>query len=140
MTGCRREQMDKRSTVLVMDDAVVVRRLLVAMLSELDSVGLVVQASDAASALQLLREHRPEVAILDINVPGSGSIRNGIDVLRWAKRELPGTRFIMLTNHATEPYRSECVRAGADHFFDKSGEIEKLLDSVAAHGGPARQA
>ena len=127
-------EMGKRFTVLVMDDAAVVRRLLAAMLAEIDSVERVIQAGDAASALQFIQEQRPDIAILDIQVPGVGSIQNGIDVLRQVKRMEPGTKVIMLTNHATERYRTECRRAGADHFFDKSGEFEKLLDTVAAYG------
>ena len=126
--------MDKRFTVLVMDDAAVVRSLLAAMLAEIDSVERVLQAGDAASALHLMDEHDPDIAILDINIPSSGPIRSGIDVLRKVKQSHPDTRVLMLTNHATERYRMECQRAGADHFFDKSSEFEQLLDRVAAYG------
>ncbi len=126
--------MDKGFTVLVMDDAAVVRSLLVAMLAEIDSVERVIQAGDAASALHLVAEHKPDIAILDIKVPGAGAVQNGIDVLRQVKRTHPATKVIMLTNHATERYRMECQRAGADYFFDKSSEFEQLLDRVAAYG------
>lgn len=127
-------QMGDRVTVLVMDDATVVRRLLATMLAEIDSVGQVVQAADAATALRLVEEHRPDIAILDIKVPGEGPIRNGIDVLRQVKRAHPETIVIMLTNQATERYRVESKKAGADHFFDKSSEFERLLDKVAVYG------
>ncbi len=43
----------------------------------------------------------------------------------------------MLTNHATERYRSECQKAGADYFYDKSSEFEQLLDRVAEYGAQA---
>jgi DNA-binding NarL/FixJ family response regulator len=119
-------------TVLVMDDAPVVRSLLVAMLAEIETIENVLQAEDVSSALNLIEEHGPEVAILDVKVPGHGAIRNGIDVLRRVKKTRPDTSVIMLTNHATSRYRTECERAGADYFFDKSSEFERLLDTVAA--------
>jgi len=127
-------QMGDKVTVLVMDDATVVRSLLASMLAEIDSVERIVQADDAASALRLVDEHRPDIAILDIKVPGAGPVRNGIDVLRQVKCTHPDTVVMMLTNQATERYRIECKRAGADHFFDKSSEFERLLDKVAAYG------
>jgi DNA-binding NarL/FixJ family response regulator len=128
------DRMSKRFTVLVMDDAAVVRSLLAAMLAEIDSVENVIQAEDAASALRLVDEHEPDIAILDIKVPGSGVVQNGIDVLRQVKGAHPETKVIMLTNHATERYRSECQKAGADYFYDKSSEFEQLLDRVAEYG------
>lgn len=127
-------RMSRRFTVLVMDDAAVVRSLLAAMLAEIDSVENVIQAEDAASALRLVDEHAPDIAILDIKVPGTGIAQNGIDVLRQVKVAHPDTKVIMLTNHATERYRSECQKAGADHFYDKSTEFEQLLDQVAEYG------
>lgn len=126
--------MSRRFTVLVMDDAAVVRSLLAAMLAEIEAVDSVIQAEDAASALHLIDEHQPDIAILDIKVPGEGPVQNGIDVLRRVKGQHPETKVIMLTNHATERYRSECQRAGADHFYDKSSEFEQLLDRVAEYG------
>lgn len=121
----------KNVTVLVMDDAAVVRSLLVAMLAEIDTVTNVLQAEDASSALAMIEAHAPEVAILDVKVPGFGSVRNGIDVLKRVKKVRPETSVIMLTNHATDRYRTECRQAGADYFFDKSSEFERLLDTVA---------
>lgn len=129
-----RIEMGKQVTVLVMDDAAVVRSLLAAMLTEIDSVEHVIQAEDAASALHLVDQHKPDIAILDIKVPGAGLTQNGIDVLRKVKQVHPTTKVIMLTNHATERYRRECQKAGADYFFDKSSEFEQLLDRVAAYG------
>lgn len=132
-----KDTMSKRFTVLVMDDAAVVRSLLAAMLAEIDSVEHVIQAEDAAAALRLVDEHEPDIAILDIKVPGVGIVQNGIDVLRRVKGTHPQTKVIMLTNHATERYRSECQKAGADYFYDKSSEFEQLLDRVAEYGTQA---
>lgn len=129
--GCKVD-MRKNVTVLVMDDAPVVRSLLVAMLGEIDAIENVLQAEDVSSALNMIEQHQPDVAILDVKVPGQGPIRNGIDVLRRVKKTRPDISVIILTNHASPRYRTECERAGADYFFDKSSEFERLLDTVAA--------
>ncbi|MCX6050574.1 MAG: response regulator transcription factor [Chloroflexi bacterium] len=118
----------KNLTILIMDDATVVRQLIVKMLIENINAEQILQAGDTTSAIELFAQHKPQIAILDIQVPGD---RNGIDVLRIFKTLMPLVAVIMLTNHATMRYRLECKRAGADFFFDKSAEFEKLNAVVA---------
>lgn len=110
-----------------MDDAVAVRKLIVDMLVEIINVENILQAADAISAIELFVQHKPQIAILDIQMAGD---RNGIDVLKLFKRSVPFVTVIMLTNHSTARYRLECNRAGADFFFDKSTEFEKLNSTV----------
>ena len=114
--------MGKSLSVLVMDDAPVVRRLIVKLVNGIKGVDTVLQAGDAPSAVALMEEHSPEIAILDIKVPGGKGLRNGIDV----KVAQPDMAVIMLTNHATPRYKTECEQAGANYFFDKSSEFDKL--------------
>lgn len=132
--------MDKLVRILVMDDAPVVRRLIVDLVDEIEGVDLVLQAGDAVSAIALMDQHSPEIAILDIKVPGGLGLRNGIDVLRAMKSSHPDAAIIMLTNHATSRYKTECEKAGATYFFDKSSEfdklpfaIEELVQNLQAH-------
>jgi DNA-binding NarL/FixJ family response regulator len=124
--------MGKPVRVLIMDDAPVVRRLIVDLVNEIEGVDTVLQAGDAPSAVALMKEHNPEIAILDIKVPGGKGLRNGIDVLRTMKSMHPDATFIMLTNHATSRYKSECERAGATYFFDKSSEFDQLPFAIDA--------
>jgi len=121
----------KPVNVLIMDDAVVVRKLISALLSEIENVQMIFQAGDAVSAVQLFIEHKPQIAILDIKVPGGNGMKNGIDVLRVVKKAYPGAAVIMLTNHANARYSAECKQAGADFFFDKSTEFDRLPAAVA---------
>jgi DNA-binding NarL/FixJ family response regulator len=118
--------MGKSLSVLVMDDAPVVRRLIVKLVNGIKGVDTVLQAGDAPSAVALMEEHSPEIAILDIKVPGGKGLRNGIDVLRAMKVAQPDMAVIMLTNHAIPRYKTECEQAGANYFFDKSSEFDKL--------------
>lgn len=122
--------MTKSVTALVMDDADVIRKLVVAILTEIPRINEIIQAKDAGSAVKLIADHHPQIAILDVKVPGSGEVKNGIDVLKWTKKFYPDTAIIMLTNHANEYYRLECKRAGADFFFDKSCEFDQLTAAV----------
>lgn len=116
--------------VLMMDDASEIRRHVVAMLTRIDGIHTVLEAEDAPTAVALFAEYHPRLAILDINVPGGGGLKNGIDVLRVIKQAEPTTSVIVLTNHADLHYQRACRRAGADLFLDKSSEFDQLTEAV----------
>lgn len=93
-------------------------------LSQIDGIEMVWQAEDAAQAILAFRQLRPEVAILDIQMPAG----SGIDVLAHIKKESPLTTVIILTNYPLPLFRKRCLKAGADYFFDKSTEFEKVIE------------
>jgi DNA-binding NarL/FixJ family response regulator len=108
--------------VLIADDSSVVRERLVSMLSECPDVEIVGVAKNAREAVEAIQDRRPDVAILDIRMPGGGGIR----VLQEVKRTYPDLKVIMLTNYPYSQFRKKCFDAGADFFFDKSSEFENL--------------
>ena len=110
--------------VVLADDSTAVRRNLIDMLAHLDHVCVVEQAGDAACAVAAVRQHRPDVVVLDISMPGG----NGIDALQQIKSDCPEAQVIMLTNHSNDFYRKRCLGAGASFFFDKSHEFEKVSE------------
>lgn len=112
--------------VFISDDSATVRERLVTMALDLPEVDVVGQAQDAPGTLDALRQVRPDVVILDIRMPGG----NGIEVLREVKKMTPAPQVIMLTNFAYAQYRKKCQEAGADFFFDKSTEFEKLPQAL----------
>lgn len=118
--------------LLIMDDAALIRGRIVELLSELKGIDAIYESEDVASAVKMIKEHEPEVIILDIQVPPDGALRNGIDLLKMTKKQYPDSGVIMLTNFANKHYQEECRRAGADFFFDKSSEFEQLPDAVVA--------
>lgn len=67
---------------------------------------------------------KTDVVILDIRMPG----RNGLDVLRDIKEGSPESKVIILTNYPYPQYRRRCMEEGADFFFDKSSEFEKVTE------------
>ncbi|GAB4549375.1 MAG: hypothetical protein Kow0063_44250 [Anaerolineae bacterium] len=108
--------------VVVADDSDLMRERLVTMLSELKDVELVGQANDANEALEIIRRLRPDVAILDIRMPGGGGIR----VLETIKQEDSSPLVIILTAYPYPQYRKRCLQAGADYFADKNTEFDSV--------------
>jgi len=108
--------------VLIVDDAPLVRERLKAMLGELDDIETVAEAQDQPEALNSIRELNPDVVILDIRMPRG----NGIDVLQSIKKHNSFPLVIMLTNYPYPQYQKKCLEAGADFFFDKSTEFDRI--------------
>jgi CheY-like chemotaxis protein len=113
--------------VLLIDDSTVVRSRLARLLEDLGQDIAVDEADDAPEGLAAARSRRPDAVILDIRLR-TGS---GLEVLQELKREASPPLVIMLTNHASEHHRRWCERHGADFFFDKTSEFEKVLDVLA---------
>jgi DNA-binding NarL/FixJ family response regulator len=122
---------DVRSKVFVADDSPMVRERLISLLGELPNVEIVGQTGAALEAIDSIRRLKPNAVVLDISMPGGG----GMSVLETIKKEDQAPMVIMLTNFANEPYRRRCFQLGADYFFDKSNEFEKVIEVL---GEPRR--
>jgi len=120
--------------VLFIDDSSIVRDRLKAMLSEVPKIETVSQAKNESEALELLHELKPEVVVLDIQMPGG----SGIDLLRKVKKEKRSTLVVVLTNLSDPQYRKKCMDAGADFFFDKSSEFDKVFEVLKKANNHAR--
>jgi len=92
------------------------------MLSDIDSVMVVGEARNAYETFSFLKTLIPDVVLLDITMPE----KSGINVLSEVKQNYSAVKVIMLTNEANSFTRSLCLRLGADYFFDKSTEFEKI--------------
>ncbi len=99
------------------------------MLSEIEGLGVILEATNGLEARDMIVAEKPNVAVLDIRMPG----RNGLDVLRDVKASNPTTKIVILTNYPYPQYRSRCMEEGADFFFDKSSEFEKLPEVISAY-------
>ena len=110
--------------VLIVDDALIFRERLVALMADLRNVAIVGQAGDGFQAQALFRQHRPDAVVLDIQLPGI----SGMDLLVQFKREHPACVVIVLTTYAFKEFRDRCTVLGADHFFDKSAEFERAIE------------
>ena len=114
--------------VLIVEDSPIVRERLVGLIADLRNVAIVGQVGDGFQAQALFRQHRPDAVVLDIQVPGI----NGMDLLAQFKREQPACVVMVLTTYAFKELRQRCFALGAEHFFDKSMEFERITEVLAA--------
>jgi len=110
--------------VFIVDDSAVVRERLRAMLSELTEIEIIGEAQAPLEVKNSVRKVKPDAVILDIRMPGG----SGIDVLQNIKKDKPAPIVIILTNYPYPQYRKKCMDAGADFFFDKSTEFDKITE------------
>jgi two-component system response regulator DevR len=114
--------LDHKIKLFIVDDSLIVRERLITMLNELAGIEVIGQAEDINEAISSIRNLKPDVVILDLQMP-SGS---GIDVLRNIKQAEVAPMVIILTNYPYQKHREKCFEAGADFFLDKSIEFEQI--------------
>jgi DNA-binding NarL/FixJ family response regulator len=114
------------TTILLADDHRIFRDGLRPLLAAQDDITVVGEAADGREALRLARELRPDVAVLDISMPGL----NGIDVTRLLGREAPSVKVIILSMHSDRRFVREALRAGARGYLLKDAGITDLLTAV----------
>lgn len=112
---------------LVEDSAQVVQRL-EEMLGAIEGVRTVGSAGRADDAIRSVLTLHPDAVLCDVSLAQG----TGFDVLRALHAHAPEVEVYMLSNFATEPYRRIAARLGACDFFDKSTELERMRDAVAA--------
>lgn len=120
--------MAHRTTVLIVDDHPLFRGGLRQVIASDPHFDLVGEAGDGEEALKLIQEKKPEVAVLDVNLPGM----SGLEVTRMLQiRRLP-TRVIMLTMHKEEETCNRALDVGAMGFVLKENASEEILKAIAA--------
>ena len=112
--------------VFIVEDSVVIRDNLVSTLQELASVDVIGWADSQRDALQRLSDPALscDLVILDILLKDG----TGFGVLSQPAVRHTARRFIVLTNYATSQIRQRCAQLGVDRVFDKSHDIEDLID------------
>lgn len=113
--------------VLIVDDAALVRDRLVVRLREQVFVRDIRQAATVAEAIQSVTRSTPDVAIIDVGLPDG----NGIEILAALKARGSETCIIILTNYSLNALREKCLSLGADYFFDKSEEFDKVFEVLS---------
>ena len=116
-------------TTVIVEDSAVLQDLLSGMLASIPGIELCGHANREETALALLREIRPRLAIIDLELL-SGSGLNVLGAVAEAPEDFGQPRVLVFSNHAHEAVRSRCLKLGAEAFFDKSLEMEELLDHV----------
>lgn len=121
--------------LIVVDDQPVIRRGLSMMLGAEPGIEVVGQAADGAEALALAIQHRPDVVVMDLQMPRVG----GVAATREITAALPQTRIVVLTTFDDDELVFEAIRAGAQAYLLKdSSEAEILATVRSVHQGESR--
>ena len=115
-------KMSNEMSVLIVDDCEKIRVKLHEMIDEVDGVDQIFHAKDFDSAMLEVKANKPNVVLLDINLPG----KNGFEVLKEIKNWNKKTNVIMVSNVATEYHKKMCSFLGADFFIDKHHNFESI--------------
>jgi DNA-binding NarL/FixJ family response regulator len=120
--------------VLIAEDAPAVRQALAALLASEPTVRLVGAAEDAVEAIELARRELPDVAVLDVKMPGGGGPRAVREILRLS----PSTMVVALSAHGDRRTVQEMLSAGAIDFIVKGSPAEEILDAIGRWQSPWR--
>lgn len=112
--------------VLIADDSVLILERLREMLCLNKLVEIAGDYHDGTGTLEALRTLKPDVAIVDIKMPGL----TGLEVLKEIRKENASLTFIILTFHATDYNRQKAFSSGADYFFSKIDDFEKVSQVI----------
>jgi DNA-binding NarL/FixJ family response regulator len=119
-------------TVAVVEDDVSIREALVNWLRKADGFTLVGEFPDAESAVANFARLQPNVALVDVNLPG----QSGIECIRTLKPLLPGTQFVMLTVYEDATHIFDALAAGATGYLLKDTPRQALIDAlIEVHAG-----
>jgi len=108
--------------VILADDHKLVRAGFRAMLKTLPGVDVVAETENGRDALELIRKHVPDVALLDITMPGL----TGLEVAARVSSEMPSVRVIILSMHTGDEYIVQAIRAGIAGYLLKNAEPMEL--------------
>ena len=117
-------------SILLADDHTLVRAGIRALIEQLPTVKVVGEAKDGREALRLVKEHKPDLILMDVAMPGL----NGLEATARVSKEFPDVRVIILSMYANEEYVREAINAGAAGYLVKRSaatELERAITAVA---------
>ena len=125
----------KSIRILVVDDHPLLREGIAALIADQEDMKIVAEASSGHEAIEQFRKHKPDITLMDLQMPEG----NGIDAMISVRSEFPHARFIVLTTYSGDVHVSRALKAGAKGFLLKSLLRKELLDTIrAVHAGQKR--
>jgi DNA-binding NarL/FixJ family response regulator len=126
--------MNNRIKVLVADDHPVVRKGITACLDRQETVEIIGEAADGREAVRKARELKPDLILMDINMPHM----SGLAVTELLSRELPGIKVLVLSAQGTTDCVVRIIQSGARGYVLKDAPTEELVRAIeTVHGGQA---
>ena len=124
-----------RIRILTVDDHPLLREGIAAVIEGQPDMTLVAEATNGHEAIESFREHRPDVALMDLRMPDM----NGIEAIRAIRTEFPTARIVVLTTYTGDVQALGALRAGASGYLLKSMLRKDLLDTIrTVHAGKRR--
>jgi DNA-binding NarL/FixJ family response regulator len=121
--------------ILAVDDHALVRRGIAALVNAECDMKLVAEATDGHDAIEKFRLHRPDVTLMDLQMPGL----NGIEAIIGIRSEFPNARIIVLTTYKGDVQVLRALKAGARGYILKGQVNKELMDTIrAVHAGQKR--
>jgi DNA-binding NarL/FixJ family response regulator len=114
--------------VILADDHQVVRRGIRDFLMESGEIEVVAEADNGTEAVRLIEQYRPDVAVLDIQMPG----RTGIEVVAWVRSQNLPIGTLILTAYDDDPYLMAALEAGTNGFVLKTADAPEIVRAVIA--------
>ncbi|MGE5250129.1 MAG: response regulator [Bacteroidota bacterium] len=115
-----------RIRILLADDHHIVREGIHRLLESARDLQVVAEAGDGKEAQALIEQYKPDVAVLDIQMPGA----SGIEVTRWVRAHLPDVGVLILTAYDDDPYIMAVLQAGANGYVLKTASADDLIQAV----------
>jgi DNA-binding NarL/FixJ family response regulator len=112
--------------VLLADDHVVVRAGIRQFLEQTSDIQVVAEASNGKEACELIEQFKPDVAVLDIQMP----LMSGIEVTRWVRSNHLSIGILVLTAYDDEPYVQAVLQAGSNGYVLKTAEPQVIIEAV----------
>ncbi|MFC9603654.1 response regulator [Streptomyces niveus] len=120
------------TSVVLADDEALLRKALAALLTLEDGITVVAEAHDGESAVRATLRHRPDVLVIDLEMPGV----DGLGAVEQIRRERPDQVVLMLTRHARPGVLRKALRLGIQGFVSKSAEPAHITSVISTlHGG-----
>lgn len=112
--------------ILLADDHHIVRAGVRQLLEGAKDLEVIAEAGDGEEAQSLIQKHKPDVAVLDIQMPKA----SGIEVTRWVRANMPEVGVLILTAYNDDPYVMAVLQAGANGYVLKTGQADELIQAV----------
>lgn len=116
--------------IVIADDSALLRTRIKELINDYSGLECVGEAQNGNDAIKLIYDTDPDMVLLDIRMPGM----SGIEVLKVIKKSQLRTKVCVLTNYPYKQYRDRCIAEGADYFFDKNNDIQKILELLSGFG------
>lgn len=112
--------------VLLVDDHMILRMGMSFAVNNQPDMKVVAQAQDGIEAVEMYRQHHPDVVVLDLRMPK----RNGIETIAELRREFGGARILILSNYDAGDEIAAAIQAGARGFVPKDTPLNNLMDAI----------